>query len=334
MESGRNPLGREWSFSTAEKRPPMTRWTAAQIPPQHGKLAYITGANSGIGYHAALELARAGATVILACRDQAKADAARKRILAEIPTAHLEIAQLDLASLASVRAAAQSFLATGRRLDLLINNAGIMALPQRRLSPDGFELQLATNHFGHFALTGLLLPALTQPSPATPTRIVTVSSIAHRGATMDFGNLNWEHNYKPWPAYRRTKLANLLFGFELHRRLTRAQLPAISVVVHPGVSNTNLFAAGPGSGGGVQAIMAPLVIRLIGQSDAQGALPTLYAATSADIQGGRFYGPDGFREMRGYPVEVRAETQAYDESLATQLWQVSEQLTGVRYSAA
>jgi NAD(P)-dependent dehydrogenase (short-subunit alcohol dehydrogenase family) len=310
----------------------MTHWTAAQIPPQHGKLAYLTGANSGIGFHAALELARAGATVILACRDQAKAEAARNRILAEIPAAQLEIAQLDLASLASVRAAAQSFLATNRRLDLLVNNAGVMALPQRRLTPDGFELQIGTNHFGHFALTGLLLPSILQPSPTGPPRIVTVSSIAHRGATMDFNNLNWEHDYKPWPAYRRTKLANLLFGFELHRRLARANVPAMSIVVHPGVSNTNLFAAGPGTGKGIEAVMAPLVIRLIAQSDAQGALPTLYGATSPDAQDGHFYGPNGFRQMRGYPVEVRAEQQAYDESLAAKLWQVSEQLTGVRYS--
>ncbi len=309
----------------------MTRWTAAQIPPQHGKLAYITGANSGIGFHAALELARAGATVILACRDQAKAEAARQRILAAVPAAQIEIAILDLASLVSVRAAAKSFLATNRRLDLLIDNAGIMALPQRRVTPDGFELQLGTNHFGHFALTGLLLPASLQAGQPKPARIITVSSIAHRGATMDFANLQWEHDYKPWPAYRRTKLANLLFGFELQRRLERTQAPAISIVVHPGVSATNLFAAGPGSGGGMQAKIAPLVIRLFAQSDAQGALPSLYAATASQVQGGHFYGPNGFREMRGYPVEVRAEAQAYNEALAARLWQVSEQLTGVRF---
>jgi NAD(P)-dependent dehydrogenase (short-subunit alcohol dehydrogenase family) len=308
-----------------------------QIPSQHGKLAYITGANSGIGFHAALELARAGAAVILACRDLAKAEAARNRILALIPKDHspaaqIEIAQLDLASLASVRTAAESFLATNRRLDLLINNAGVMALPERRLTPDGFELQLGTNHFGHFALTGLLLPAILQPDAPVPPRIITVSSIAHRGATMDFDNLNWEHDYKPWPAYRRTKLANLLFGFELHRRLQRAHSHTMSIVVHPGVSNTNLFAAGPGSAGGLQAVIAPLVIRLIAQSDAQGALPTLYGATSPDAQSGHFYGPHGFREMRGYPVEVRAEQQAYDESLAAKLWQTSEQHTGVRYN--
>ena len=312
----------------------MTHWTAGQIPPQNGKLAYVTGANSGIGYHAALQLARAGAAVILACRDSTKAEAARNRILVEAPTAQIETAQLDLASLASVRAAAQSFLGSGRHLDLLINNAGVMALPARRLTPDGFELQLGTNHFGHFALTGLLLPASLQASTAGPSRIVTISSIAHRGATMDFDNLNWERGYKPWPAYRRTKLANLLFGFELHRRLQRAGASAMSIVVHPGVSNTNLFAAGPGSGRGAAAVIAPLVIRLIGQSEAQGALPTLYGATSPEAQSGHFYGPDGFRQMRGYPVEVHAEQQAYDEAVATKLWQVSEQLTGVRFPLA
>jgi NAD(P)-dependent dehydrogenase (short-subunit alcohol dehydrogenase family) len=312
----------------------MSHWTAAQIPPQNGKLAWVTGANSGIGYHAALQLARAGAGVILACRDSVKAEAARNRILAQVPTAQVEVMQLDLASLASVRAAAASFLATRRRLDLLINNAGVMALPQRRLTPDGFELQLGTNHFGHFALTGLLLPAILQSSTAAPPRIVTVSSIAHRGATMDFDNLNWENGYKPWPAYRRTKLANLLFGFELHRRLQRANQSAMSIVVHPGVSNTNLFAAGPGTGRGPAAILAPLVIRVIGQSDAQGALPTLYGATAPEAESGHFYGPHGFRQMRGFPVEVRAEAQAYNEELAARLWQVSEQLTGVQFPLA
>lgn len=314
--------------------PAAHRWTAADIPTQAGKLALITGANSGIGYHTALELARARCGVILGCRDRIKADAARTRILAVVPAAHVEVLPLDLASLDSVRAAASQFLSTGQHLDLLINNAGVMALRQRRLTTDGFELQLGTNHLGHFALTGLLLPALLTPSAAcgsAPSRIVTVSSIAHRGATLDFANLQWERGYRPWPAYRRSKLANLLFGFELDRRLERAHAGAVSVVVHPGVSNTNLFAAGPGQGNGLIARLTPPVIALIAQSDAQGALPTLYAATAPEIRGGRFYGCDGFREMRGYPAEVRAETQAYDEALAARLWEISEQLTGVRY---
>ena len=304
------------------------KWTAADIPRQDGKLALITGGNSGIGFHAALELARAGCAVVLACRDHIRADSARGRILAAVPNAQVEVLILDLASLESVRAAAAAFLSTGRALDLLINNAGVMALPERRLTRDGFEMQLGTNHFGHFALTGLLLPQLLHAGA----RIVTVSSKAHRGATMDFGDLQWEHGYRPWPAYRRSKLANLLFGFELQRRLERAHAPAISIVVHPGVSNTNLFAAGPGQGGSLIAKIIPLFIALIGQSDAQGALPTLYAAPAPRAQGGRYYGCDGLGEMRGYPVEVRAETQAYDEALAARLWQISEELTGVSYS--
>ncbi|HTX41220.1 MAG TPA: oxidoreductase [Acidobacteriaceae bacterium] len=309
-------------------RPASHRWTAADIPREDGRLALITGANSGVGFHAALELARAGCAVILACRDRAKADAARNRIVAAVPQADVEVLLLDLASLDSVRAAAASFLASGRSLDLLINNAGVMALPERRLTRDSFEMQLGTNHFGHFALTGLLLLRLLHPAA----RIVTVSSLAHRGATMDFGNLQWEHGYRPWPAYRRSKLANLLFGFELQRRLDRARMPAISVAVHPGVSNTNLFAAGPGQGGGLIAKIIPLFIALIGQSDAQGALPTLYGATAPEVSGGRFYGCDGFGQRRGYPVEVRAEPQAYDEAVAARLWQISEDLTGVHYS--
>ena len=311
-----------------------SRWTAADIPPQSGKLALITGANSGIGFHTALELARAGSAVILACRDRLKADAARDRVLAALPGAQVETLLLDLASLNSVRAAAELFLATGRPLDLLINNAGVMALPERKVTQDNLELQLGTNHFGHFALTGRLLPAVLRAcsgAHATGPRIVTVSSIAHRGATMDFGDLQWERGYRPWPAYRRTKLANLLFGFELQRRLQRARAPAVSVIAHPGVSNTNLFAAGPGQGGGVVAKIVPVFIALIAQSDQQGALPSLYAATAPEVQGGRFYGCDGFREMRGHPVEVRAEAQAYDEAMAARLWEVSEEITGVHY---
>lgn len=306
----------------------MGRWTTARIPSQRGQLAFVTGASSGVGFQAALELARAGATVILGCRNRLKAESAHGRIAAAVPKAQLEIADLDLASLASVRQAAERFLASGRPLDLLINNAGVMALPQRRVTPDGFELQLGTNHFGHFALTGLLLPTLLA-APAA--RIVTVSSIAHRGATLDFNNLNWEQGYQPWPAYRRTKLANLLFAFELERRLERAAAHAVSIPVHPGVANTNLFAAGPGQGGGLVAKIIPLFIALTAQSEAQGALPTLFAATSPDAQPGHFYGPGGWRQMRGYPVEVRAEPQACDAALAERLWRVSEQATGVRF---
>lgn len=311
--------------------PGLTRWTAADISPQAGKLALITGANSGIGFHAALELARTGCSVILACRDTAKAEAAQARILASVRAASVEVLRLDLASLDSVHAAADAFLATRRPLNILINNAGVMALPHRQLTRDGFEMQFGTNHLGHFALTGLLLPALLAGNGRGESRVVTVSSIAHRGATMDFTNLQWEHNYQPWPAYRRSKLANLLFAFELGRRLQIENAPVISVAVHPGVSSTNLFAAGPGQGGGLLAKIVPLFIRVVAQSEERGALPTLFAATASEVQEDQYYGPSGFGEMRGYPVLVRAEIQAYDESLADRLWRVSEELTGVRY---
>jgi NAD(P)-dependent dehydrogenase (short-subunit alcohol dehydrogenase family) len=307
----------------------MKRWTTADLPPQTGKLAVITGANSGVGFHAALELARAGAEVILACRNPQKAAAAQRRILAELPDAHIEAAELNLASLTSIRAFAEKFLAQQRKLDLLINNAGVMALPDRQLTADGFELQFGTNHLGHFALTGLLLPSIfTAPAP----RIVTVSSIAHRGGTIRFEDLQWARGYNPWPAYRQSKLANLYFAFELDRKLRTTHPNVASIAVHPGVANTNLFHAGPGQKKNLAGILAPIFISIIGQSDAQGALPTLYGATAPQALSGRFYGSNGFREMRGYPVEVRAQAQAYDEAVASHLWNISEDLTGVHYA--
>jgi NAD(P)-dependent dehydrogenase (short-subunit alcohol dehydrogenase family) len=306
----------------------MKHWTSADIPPQPGKLALVTGANSGVGFHAALELARAGAQVILACRNLDKANAARQRILAEVPAAQLEPAALDLASLTSIRAFTQTFLAQPRSLDLLVNNAGVMALPTRQLTADGFELQIGTNHLGHFALTGLLLPAIfNAPSP----RIVNVSSIAHRGGSIRFDDLHWTHGYKPWPAYRQSKLANLYFTFELDRRLRSTHPNVAAIAVHPGVAKTNLFAAGPGQKKNLEGILAPLVIAIIAQSEQQGALPTLYGATAPQAKSGRFYGPHGFREMRGYPIEVRAEAPAYDEAIAARLWNLSEELTSVHY---
>lgn len=306
----------------------MSKWTTANIPRQDGKLAIVTGANSGIGLHAARELASAGCTVIVACRSAEKASSTRQRTVQEIPTALIEDGVLDLSSLSSIRDFAKAFLATRRPLDLLINNAGVMALPKRMLTADGFELQVGTNHLGHFALTGLLLPALLA---APSSRIVTVSSLAHRGGKIRFDDLNWEHDYKPWPAYRQSKLANLLFAKELERRLLKSGTPTQSIVVHPGVSTTSLFKNGPGSGGGPMNAIVPILISLLGQSEAQGALPTLYAATAPEAQGGHYYGPDGFREMKGYPVEVKAEAQANDPALAAQLWDLSEKLTGVQY---
>jgi NAD(P)-dependent dehydrogenase (short-subunit alcohol dehydrogenase family) len=309
----------------------MAHWTAADIPPQNGKLALVTGANSGIGFHAALELARAGAEVILGCRDAAKGDGARRRILAEVPAARVEPAVLDLANLASVGEFAAAFAGQRRPLDLLINNAGVMAIPKRQLTADGFERQFGTNHLGHFALTGLLLPAVLAAEGA---RVVTVSSIAHRGSRIRFDNLMGDRGYKPWAAYRQSKLANLLFAFELERKLRAARAPVMSVVVHPGISNTNLFKAGPGQTKSIEGLLAPMFVAMVGQSDAQGALPTLYGATAPNVHGGGYYGSHGFREMRGYPVEVKAEAQAYDAAAAGRLWQVSEELTGVSYDFA
>ncbi len=306
----------------------MKHWTAADIPAQKGKLALVTGANSGIGFHAAKELARAGAHVILACHNMNKGSDAKHRILSEIPAAHLEAAELDLASLASVREFAVAFIGQRRNLDLLINNAGVMALPNRQLTADGFELQFGTNHLGHFALTGLVLPALLAAGHA---RIITVSSIAHRGGKIRFEDLAWNRGYRPWPAYRQSKLANLYFAFELDRKLRAAHAQAASIAVHPGVSKTNLFHAGPGQKKNFMGIIVPAFVGLIAQSDVQGALPTLYGATAPEAQSGKFYGPDGFREIRGYPVEVKPEQQAYDQAVAARLWQVSEDLTGVHY---
>ena len=248
----------------------MSKWTTADIPRQDGKLAIVTGANSGIGLHAARELARAGCTVIVACRSAEKASNTRQRIVQEIPAAMIEDGVLDLANLSSIREFAKAFLATRRPLDLLINNAGVMALPKRRLTADGFELQIGTNHLGHFALTGLLMPALLAAPSA---RIVTVSSLAHRGGKIRFDDLQWEHDYKPWPAYRQSKLANLLFGKELERRLLKSGTRTQSIIVHPGVSNTSLFSNGPGSGGGLMNAIAPVILRFIGAVGGAGCAP-------------------------------------------------------------
>ena len=303
------------------------KWTAKQIPSQAGKTALITGANSGIGYQAALELARHGAHVLLGCRNEAKGRAALERLLHEAPGASAEVVQLDMASLASIRAFAAAFIGRRIALDLLINNAGVMALPKRELTEDGFERQFGTNHLGHFALTGLLLPALlAAPAP----RVVTVASLAHRTGKIEFDNLQREHGYEGWDAYNASKLANILFAKELDRRARAAQSRLLSLAVHPGVSTTSIFENGPGTGN-LKAIMVKVLAPVMMQNDVAGALPTLYAATSADAHGGEYIGPDGFQELKGSPVVVQPRPQALDVVVGERLWKVSEELTGVHY---
>jgi NAD(P)-dependent dehydrogenase (short-subunit alcohol dehydrogenase family) len=307
----------------------MADWTAAQIPSQAGKTALITGANSGIGYQAALELARHGAHVILGCRDAAKGQAALERLHREAPGASCEVLQLDMASLASIRAAAASIAGRGKALDLLINNAGVMALPKRELTEDGFERQFGTNHLGHFALTGLLLPTLLL---AESPRVVTVASLAHRNGKIDLDNLQSERSYKPWDAYGASKLANILFALELDRRAKAVGSQLKSLPVHPGIAVTNIIDNGPG-GGGLKAIILKIFSPILMQPDAAGALPTLYAATSPEARGGQYIGPAGFMEMKGAPVVVHPRPQGQDMAVAAKLWTASEQLTGVTYPA-
>jgi NAD(P)-dependent dehydrogenase (short-subunit alcohol dehydrogenase family) len=303
----------------------MAKWTAADIPDLSGRVAVVTGANSGLGAVTARELARAGATVVIACRNVVKGERAASAIRRLVPVAELEVRELDLADLSSVRAFAETLNQDRDRLDLLIGNAGVMA-PPRRLTHDGFESQFGTNHLGHFALAGLLLQTLlAAPAP----RVVTLSSGAHRIGTIKFDDLQREGGYNNWLAYGQSKLANLLFCFELQRRATEAGLALRSVAAHPGYAATNLQFAGP-SRLYERAIMA-VSNKVIAQSAEMGALPTLYAATEPDLPGGSFIGPDGFMEQRGYPQVVTAAGKAYDETAWRRLWQVSEELTGVVY---
>jgi NAD(P)-dependent dehydrogenase (short-subunit alcohol dehydrogenase family) len=304
-----------------------SNWTADEIPDQRGRLAIVTGANSGLGRIAARELARHGANVIIASRDSAKGAEAASAIKAAFPSAIAEAAQVDLANLGSIRAFAARIRAGHDHIDLLVNNAGVMAAPYRRTA-DGFELQFGTNHLGHFALTGLLLQLLREGDDP---RVVTVSSNAHRRGRMRFDDLQGEHRYARWGAYAQSKLANLLFAFELNRRLKAAGWRLISVVAHPGYSATNLQLSGPPPH---ERIVMRLANLLLAQPAEMGALPILYAATAPDLPGGSYAGPDGMGEMRGHPVLVRATERANDEEDARRLWEISERLTGVTYQFA
>jgi NAD(P)-dependent dehydrogenase (short-subunit alcohol dehydrogenase family) len=312
----------------------MAGWTAADIPDQGGRVAVVTGANSGIGRVGARELARAGALVILACRDLVRSEPALKEVRGVAGAAEPELRRLDLAHLGSVREFATEVAAAHDGIDVLIANAGVMATP-RRLTADGFELQFGTNHLGHFALTGLLLERLLAcPEP----RVVTVSSPAHRMGRIRIDDLNWDRRYERWQAYGQSKLANLLFAYELQRRAEAAEAPLRSYGAHPGYAATNLQSSGPGMGGGILARLNTAVMavgnRLIAQSEEMGALPSLYAATVPDLPGGSFVGPTGLAQQRGYPGLVGSSRRSKDREAAHRLWEASEELTGVSYRFA
>ena len=301
---------------------PQGRWTAADIPDQSGRTAIVTGSNSGIGAEAAKALARAGAHVVIACRNVQKGEQVAREIAAGGGEARVE--QLDLADLESVTAFAER---VDGPLDLLINNAGVMA-PPRTLTKDGFESQFGTNHLGHFALTGLLVTNLLE---AADPRVVTISSPAHRLGSIKFDDLQREHGYVNWLAYGQSKLANLMFCFELQKRATAAGSKLTSMAAHPGYARTNLQFAGPHW---YEQLVMRVTNPVLGQSAEMGALPTLYAATVPDLPGGSFVGPDGFLEQRGHPHVVSAAGKAYDEDAWRRLWEASEELTGVHYAFA
>lgn len=302
-------------------------WTTANIPDLTGKVIIVTGGNSGIGFEAAKEFARKGAKTILACRNMDKAEAALAEIKAEIPNAPVEIILLDLASLASIHQFANKFIKKYKQLDVLVNNAGIMMVPYST-TEDGFESQIGTNHLGHFALTGLLIEVLLN----TPnSRIVNISSGGHRMGKMDFHNLLYKNGkgYGAARAYGRSKLANLLFTYQLQRRFEAIGANAIAVAAHPGGSDTNL---GKHLKHTWQFKLLSLFAKYIMQSAAMGALPTIRAAVDPDVTGGQYFGPNGFMEMTGYPIIVPSNAASHNKNDARQLWQISEELTGIHFS--
>jgi NAD(P)-dependent dehydrogenase (short-subunit alcohol dehydrogenase family) len=299
----------------------MTKWTTADIPDQTGRTAVITGANTGLGYETAAALAAKGAHVVLAVRNLEKGKEAARGIEQATPDAQVQLQELDLTSLESIREAAEELRTKHDQIDLLINNAGVMMTP-KSTTKDGFELQFGTNHLGHFALTGLLIDRVL----AVPgSRVVTVSSTGHRFARgIRFDDLQWEHDYSRVGAYGQAKLANLMFTYELQRRLIGTN--TIAAAAHPGGSNTELMRNLPAAIRGVGTLLTPLF-----QGPDMGALPTLRAATDPGVLGGQYFGPDGFGEQRGYPKIVRSTAASHDAAAQRRLWAVSEELTGVTF---
>jgi len=305
-------------------------WGVSDIPSQAGRTIVVTGANGGLGYETARALARAGGRVVLACRDPGKGGRAADRIRAESRDVLVETLPLDLASLGSVRAFARAFSNSHERLDVLVNNAGVMGI-RRSTTADGFEMQMGTNHLGHFALCGLLLEKLLAADGA---RVVTVSSTAHRIGRIQLDDLQGERSYSRWGAYAQSKLANLLFAYELQRRLAAAGRTQSSVACHPGWAATNLqFVAARLESSRSMEYAASFANRLLSQDAASGALPILYAATAAGVRGGDYVGPSGPLELWGPPRVVGSSRRSHDADLARRLWQTSEEITGVRYDA-
>lgn len=306
----------------------MTDWSTADIPPLNGKTAVITGATGGLGYETALALAGAGAKVVLTGRNEAKGRHALQTIRSQFPNAEIAYDTLDLANLASVAEFASRYAAAHASLDLLVNNAGVMALPQRQVTSDGFEMQLGTNYIGHYALTAHLLPLLRHGHQP---RVVNLSSLAHRSGAINFGDLQSARSYSSWKAYCQSKLAMLMFALELQRRSDAAGWGLMSNAAHPGFARTDLIANGPGANS-LMSQLGRFVQPLISQSAAEGALPTLFAATSPDAKPAGYYGPNGFYEMKGPPVPAKIMPQAKDAASAARLWDVSATLTGVSFA--
>jgi NAD(P)-dependent dehydrogenase (short-subunit alcohol dehydrogenase family) len=298
------------------------KWTAADVPDQSDRVAIVTGANSGLGYDTAAVLAEKGAHVVLAVRNLDKGKEAADRIKKASPDAVVTLQELDLTSLDSVRKAADQLRADYPRIDLLINNAGVMYVPSRETTKDGFEMHFGTNHLGHFALTGQLLDNIL---PVEGSRVVTVSSVGHRIlARIHFDDPQLERKYNRVEAYGQSKLANLLFTYELQRRLKAKGTPTVALAAHPGFSDTELMRHLPG-------FIPEFVWRPFTQPADMGALPTLRAATDPDAQGGQYYGPDGIGESRGHPKVVQSSAQSHNEDIQSRLWTLSEELTGVTY---
>jgi NAD(P)-dependent dehydrogenase (short-subunit alcohol dehydrogenase family) len=305
----------------------MTGWSTADIPPLNGRTAVITGATGGLGYETALALAGAGAAVVLTGRNEAKGLLALQAIRGQFPNAGIAYENLDLANLASVADFSRRFAATHASLDLLVNNAGVMALPERQATSDGFEMQFGTNYLGHYALTAHLLPWLRRGDQP---RVVNLSSLAHRSGAINFGDLQSTRSYTPWKAYSQSKLAMLMFALELQRRSDASDWGLMSNAAHPGYARTDLIANGPGASGLMWQINK-LLRPFVSQSAAEGALPTLFAATSPEAKAGGYYGPNWFYELKGPPVPAKIMPQAKDAGVAARLWDVSAALTGVSF---